>query len=110
MEENSRVLIRRTGYPDTMGVIRDVLKDWDLYIVELDDKSLIKCTENQLEPVLEKRPEITISLEEFEKASIKVTSPLTYDTDPKTATIISEVALLVCIKLKEELFGERKYD
>lgn len=110
----TKVIVHRTGYPDAIGEIKDTCPTVNktIYIVELEDKSLIKATIDMLEPVFvekEEDPEtITISREEFTRLCVKATNPVNYkDAGLEESLVIGLAGVLVCNRLEKELFGAK---
>ena len=79
---DDRVLVNRTEIAESLGTIVDIYpyKPYSkLYIVKLDNDTLVKCLNNHLTPIENisdpKVKTITITREDFDNAVLKALSP-----------------------------------
>lgn len=108
-----RVTVRRPGSEDQIGRIKNIIpNDVSIYIVELDDKSLVKCLDYELTLIEDPKtiPDtIMISRSEFRQAVAELSDPKLYADEgisKELLTTITLSALYVGNKLEKRLFDD----
>lgn len=115
IHENDKVEIR-TYVGNPRGVIKEIYmfdsKD-PILLVQLESDEVIKCHASDIVIIKEepKLDTISITREDFNNIKIKVTNPDMYKdsfTDRGSALLMGLVGLVICDKIENELFGEKK--
>lgn len=110
-----RVAIRRPGFENQIGRVKNVIpNDVSIYIVELEDKSLLKCLDYELTLIEDPKtiPDtIMISRSEFRQAVAELSDPNIYDKEGLSEALLTTItlsAIYVGAKLEKRLFDSEE--